>query len=444
MFVFRGTFITFWAMLFIPVLVGTVSCTGDTAARADFATEQLKILADSLSAGDAARVRELISWGADVDVMNNDRITPLHMAVRYGLTDIAQLLLEAKADANGGHEADGATPLLLAAMLNEVAIARLLLDNGADVNTRLIATSQNALLTASKCGHAEFVRLLLNRGADVNARDGKYGATALHIAANDGHTEIVRMLLENGADVNARDSERGATALFQASGRGHTEIVRMLLENGADVNVRVSSDSLNALYVPSAWGHTEIVRMLLQKGADLYGELNGKTMLEAATDAGHQAIAQLLEEARVNRPPLIETINISVHVHNNPCIVTSGQFGFKGGDGEAWGEIEHEYTEVRPEAGRVFVQLSVLLTPSLARKFDFDALYILTAGGDKLGSSPRDLGRQDAWNDRSHITLNLARGIERLIEAIWLIDRVELESATLVIDGAQYPLAELL
>lgn len=62
---------------------------------------------------------------------------PLHNAIRWGLSDVAEILISAGADVN--HEAHfvahptRGTPLLMAAWRGEEGVAKLLLDAGADV-----------------------------------------------------------------------------------------------------------------------------------------------------------------------------------------------------------------------------------------------------------------------------------------------------------------------
>ena len=80
-------------------------------------------------------------------------------AIKYGYTEIVEMLLKAGANVN---------------VTNEYG--------------------DTALMLAVGGGHTEIVRMLIQRRADVNAKTNS-GNTAL----NFGHTDIVRMLREHGA-----------------------------------------------------------------------------------------------------------------------------------------------------------------------------------------------------------------------------------------------------
>ena len=82
------------------------------------------------------------------------------------------LLLELGADSKARDNSDN-TPLHLASKTGLVEVAEILLDRGADTNAR---NNDNAvpLHFASESGDLEIVRMLLDRHADVNARDKNY------------------------------------------------------------------------------------------------------------------------------------------------------------------------------------------------------------------------------------------------------------------------------
>jgi truncated hemoglobin YjbI len=55
-------------------------------------------------------------------------------------------------------------------------------------------------------GGGNVVRALVQGGAEVDARDGVKHCTALHMAARRGNLQVAEALLESGADLEARDS----------------------------------------------------------------------------------------------------------------------------------------------------------------------------------------------------------------------------------------------
>ena len=161
------------------------------------------------------------------------RMTGVHLAAYFGLSDIIMALL------NRGDDPD----------IQD--------SNG---RTALSYTAEN--------GHEAVVKLLLeNSGIDPDSKDSD-GRTALSYAAENGHEAVVKLLLENGGiDPDSRDSD-GRTALFYAAENGHKAVVKLLLENsGIDLN---SNDfySRTALSYAAENGHETVVKLLLEKGAE--------------------------------------------------------------------------------------------------------------------------------------------------------------------------------
>jgi ankyrin repeat protein len=160
-----------------------------------------------------------------VNARGGEEVTPLHVAVSAGHSDILSLLIEHGADMNGrGY--NGVTPLHLASWSGRLEAGQLLLNRGADIDDQ-DRKKRTALIYAAIVGHAEFARMLLERGAMIDPR-GSFGWTALHFAAESGRTEVVRLLLERGADPHVRD-EDGKTPSEVGSEYGYHEIVERCL-----------------------------------------------------------------------------------------------------------------------------------------------------------------------------------------------------------------------
>lgn len=65
----------------------------------------------------------LIEQGADVTAQNNNRSTPLHLAILKGKGKVAAILIERGADVTAQNESEsGATPLHLAVYRKEVKV----------------------------------------------------------------------------------------------------------------------------------------------------------------------------------------------------------------------------------------------------------------------------------------------------------------------------------
>jgi ankyrin repeat protein len=159
-----------------------------------------------------------------VNAKGGSEVTPLHVAVSAGHSDVLLLLIEHGADTNGrGNRGD--TPLHRASINARLEAGQILLNHGADIDVQN-SNDTTALDCATSYGHTEFARMLLERGAMIETR-GILGMTPLQFAAANGRTEIVRLLLERGADPHVDDGS-GSSPSELGSLNGHHEIVKLL------------------------------------------------------------------------------------------------------------------------------------------------------------------------------------------------------------------------
>jgi uncharacterized protein len=267
----------------------------DAGAPVDEATpDQGTALVVASAGGHEPLALLLLERGANPNVADRNGITPLHNAMRRGLTaligvrydaeyrlqprnmpDLARALLARGADPNARITANdargpdgtafvmkGATPYFLAAVAGDAPLMRLLAKSGA--NPRLTADGSATPLMAaarSACtGSCEFrganlevdpvaaaaaleaVRVAMEFGADINAAN-EDGQTAMHMAAFTGADGVVQLLAERGAAVDTQD-KRGETPWSMAAGlstvlryRGqygtHESTAALLLKLGA-------------------------------------------------------------------------------------------------------------------------------------------------------------------------------------------------------------------
>jgi len=120
---------------------------------------------------------------------------------------------------------------------------------------------------------------------------------SIHVAAESGNIEAVKQHLAAGTDVQ---DEGVWTPLHHAAGGGHKEIAELLIAKDADVNAKDFAGS-TPLHVAAYNGHKEIVELLIDAGAgvnakDVLGANKGKTPLDAANEANHPKITELLRK----------------------------------------------------------------------------------------------------------------------------------------------------
>ena len=183
---------------------------------------------------DAARIRDLLSEGADIDARDEA----------------------------------GRTALLIATHDNRIAVARALIEAGADVNAK-DRIDDGPYLYAGARGHLEILKMTLAHGADVKSTN-RYGGTALIPASERGHVDTVRTLIEAGVDVDHVNT-LGWTALLEAiilgdGGERHQRIVGLLVKAGADVNL-ADRDGVKPLQHARSRGYREIEAILASAGA---------------------------------------------------------------------------------------------------------------------------------------------------------------------------------
>ena len=139
----------------------------------------------------------LLENGANVYAeYGKEKRTPLYFAAKYGLYDIAKLLIQKgnkdprqPSIVNQPNEY-GNTPLHCAVFYNKKNIVRLLIDNGAYVNAKnkkKIAPLHIATFKSreSKQYDSNIIELLIQKGADINAEDID-GFTPSYYASSEG------------------------------------------------------------------------------------------------------------------------------------------------------------------------------------------------------------------------------------------------------------------
>lgn len=173
-------------------------------------------------------------------------------------------------------------------------IIKVLLDNGG----RLVANNKFNITPLYNIVSLEFANEIISNfledRIDFNERNER-NITPLHHASSltDGE-KAVKTLLEHGAHVNAEDSI-GATPLHNACYvAGSYEIAKLLIDNGADVNA-TDKVKITPLHNACCAGGDEIVKLLIQKGAKIDArDIIGNTPLHEACSSNMKRVVELL------------------------------------------------------------------------------------------------------------------------------------------------------
>ena len=280
--------------------------------------------------GNSGVVALLLKSDMNVDAMDNDNITPLHLtllAQRCGssyfqsqTTKTVQLLLENGASVHVGNK-KGQTLLHLASQRGQSDIVLLLLKLGMDVDALdndimtplLEASHQKNLNRLEEPGITKTVQLLLEYGASVLMRNRK-GQTPLHLSSGSGNLGVMALLLKFGADVDALDNDK-MTPFHLASG-SHVETfaaARILLEHGASFHAR-NYYGQTPLHLASQHSNPRIILLLLKQGAHVDAtDENRRTplLLASGSDFWRDDDSRITESAQ-----LLLEYGASVHVWN--------------------------------------------------------------------------------------------------------------------------------
>lgn len=132
---------------------------------------------------------------------------------------------------------EGGTPAILAVQRKDYKSLVQLVKAGANVNAGL-RHGASPLYTAEMKGYVEFVKYLIEvADAEVN-KEGYKGSNAIFVASHQGHLEVVDALIKAGADVNKPAIYKGemgfsSVPLLAACISRHVEVAKLLVQNNA-------------------------------------------------------------------------------------------------------------------------------------------------------------------------------------------------------------------
>ena len=240
----------------------------------------------------AAEMKWRSSWGAGwADPV-------MLLAATLNQASALSALLVAGGNKDAREEKSGQTLLMLAVRNGYAEVANILIEAKADVNA-VDRKKDTALMIAIDNDNAEMIGPLVKAGADIKAKDND-GRTALMIAFLQGKTELVKALIEVGADIEAKDNN-GHTALLHAVYFGKTEVAKALIEAGANIEVK-AVDGKTMLMLALYQGKAELMKALMEAGADKEAkDKNGRTVLMIAVYEGKAEAVEALIEAGANK-----------------------------------------------------------------------------------------------------------------------------------------------
>lgn len=212
--------------------------------------KQVSELIWAASKGDLGALQQQVWRGADLNVSDYDRRTPLHLAAAEGQDHVVQFFIEQKLDRDISIDLNprdrwGGTPLNDAYLRGHETIIEMLDRNGGvRPKTELLMTgivpsapvlqvdpvSTVEMIWAASVGDLRAIRRLVARGIPLEVADYDL-RTPLHLAAAEGHLEVVKYLLALGVAPNPKD-RWGYTPLDDALRHSQEEAVAILEPEG--------------------------------------------------------------------------------------------------------------------------------------------------------------------------------------------------------------------
>jgi len=211
-------------------------------------------IAASKAATTKTDIKALLELGADPNLMDVAGRRPIDIVVNnfYSSStyEVLDLLLSHGALATISPSLNmQSAPLHMAVKSGRRESVRLLLAHGAIIDEQeRFDDGKTPFLLAIKYGHIGTARLLLQKGADPLKKDRRL-RNALHIAAQTGQSKFMDSLLkipELKRQIDAPDAD-GQTPLHYACRAGQVEIAQSLIENGANLQLH-DADGLFPLH----------------------------------------------------------------------------------------------------------------------------------------------------------------------------------------------------
>lgn len=141
----------------------------------------------------------LIENGSKLTIKDKKTNDAIHLAVKYQRIELLKKILKLDINVNSINT-NGETALHVACNYNYTNIAILLIDSGSDINIQDYKQKATPLLYTIIQNNFDLIELLILKKADINLQD-YYGNTALHLAIIEKTKRSISILLEN-SDIN--------------------------------------------------------------------------------------------------------------------------------------------------------------------------------------------------------------------------------------------------
>lgn len=257
---------------------------------------------------DIYNLNKLILSGADVNMINENKETPLHVAAMSGSFKCGKTLIASGANVNAKTNLFEETPLHFAVQQGCEELLILLLDAGAEVDAKN-CDMEGPVFTAIRWCRPNMIPLLAQRGANLNDIN-LLGQTPLAVAMNFESKCVIKALLDAGAveeisgiskskldllqlefpktdtvetmnrpmPVNSnkehkkcfREADPDVSELFECVSKNQVDILEEKLKESPEKSNGTAKFNLEGLlHAAATYGATECVSALIRYGANV-------------------------------------------------------------------------------------------------------------------------------------------------------------------------------
>lgn len=310
----------------------TVSLLLKLGADPDQKYARDSLLHKAISNNNIRLAQLLLDAGANANIKNYVKQTPIEIAIHKPKPTMAMLLLNHRANVRivvANYSKD--TLLHIAIREKKPLLVHQLIQAGALVNAKN-NLKETPLLMAVRDSQLAMTRKLLGAGANPNIKD-RHNQTPLQIALTKKNIAFAEALISAKVDVNVIDAS-GNSPLIIATQQVNIPLIKKLLTAGAKPNYERRYGNRTALLVAISKADLNMMRLLLNAKADvnIRGE-SRRTALHQAVNKKHIAMVNLLLKYRPALNVLDHADNSALHnavlTRNLPIVTRLIQAGSK-------------------------------------------------------------------------------------------------------------------
>lgn len=286
--------------------------------------------------GNSTAFDALIKSGYNINALDTERRTPMHIAAQFcGNEGLLGCLMNARPDLNAKTKAGHTARDIATIEKNRVFLSfvdkhlerqqphiapTVVRATPAEKPAPISEFEGTTLHHAAEKGDLSVIMKELTKDAPVNATTTHGGTTSLHLAAKNGHLAVARALLEAGADPAAHDRRGRMTPQAYALLHGHTEVAKLINEFKGKLPAKPPAEAKTAQASGSTseQGHTQTAHSVQTKveagpgaAAAKIGSSRDNTNVQ---NSGVDTVTLTLEDSKTAVPDTVLNANANVTV----------------------------------------------------------------------------------------------------------------------------------